>query len=90
MWNALRQLRAHGFHLRRQVHLGKYYADFACHHPKVVVEVDGWTHNDLEYDSERDRLMTAEGYRVLRVPSADVLHNLDAVVEEVLRFAGRG
>jgi len=89
LWNALRQLKSSSLHFRRQVPLGRYYADFACHHPKLVIEVDGWTHNDLAYDAERDRFMRAEGYRVLRVPSVDVLTNIDAVVRLILGATGR-
>ena len=90
MWNALRQLKAFGLHFRRQVPLGRYYADFACHHPKLVVEGDGWTHNDSRYDAERDRFMWAEGYRVVRIPSSEVLTNIDSVVSAILGATGRG
>jgi very-short-patch-repair endonuclease len=89
LWNALRQLKPLGLHFRRQVPLGRYYADFLCHHPKLVIEVDGWTHDDPAYDAERDRFMQGEGYQVLRVPSGDVLTNLDGVVQVILRATGR-
>jgi very-short-patch-repair endonuclease len=89
MWNALRSLKAHGLHFRRQVPLGAYYADFLCHHPKLVIEVDGWTHDDKDYDDRRDAFMTAEGYRVLRVSNDDVRFALPGVIELVLRATGR-
>jgi len=88
LWNALRALKPTGLHFRRQVPLGRYYADFACHHPRLVIEVDGWTHDDPAYDAERDRFMQGEGYRVLRVSSVDVLRNLDGVVRAVLTLCG--
>ena len=89
LWTALRALKSLGLHFRRQVPLGRYYADFACHHPKLVIEVDGWTHDDAAYDAERDRYMQSEGYTVLRVSSVDVLHNLDGVIQAVLTACGR-
>ena len=89
MWNALRQLKPLGLHFRRQVPLGRYYADFACHHPKLVLEIDGWTHDSPEYDAARDEFMREEGYRVLRVSNEDVLTNVDGVIRTVLAAAGR-
>ncbi len=85
LWNALRQLKPLGFHFRRQVPLGHYYADFACHRPrKLVIEVDGWTHNSPGYDAERDRFMQTEGYKILRVSNDEVMRNLDGVVRAIL------
>jgi very-short-patch-repair endonuclease len=87
MWNALRTLKPRGFHFRRQVPLGRYYADFACHHPKLVIEIDGLSHTDADYDAARDAFMRREGYRVLRIGNDDVLRELTAVmrlVEQVL------
>ncbi len=89
IWNALRTLRPLGLHFRRQVPLGRYYADFACHHPKLVLEIDGWTHDSPEYDAARDAFMKAEGFRVLRVSNADVLTNVDGVIRTVLAATGR-
>ncbi len=89
MWNALRTLKPLGLHFRRQVPLGHYYADFACHHPKLVLEIDGWMHDSPEYDAARDAFMREEGYRVLRVSNEDVLTNVDGVVLTVLAAAGR-
>ncbi len=89
MWNALRALKADGLHFRRQVPLGRYYADFLCHHPRLVIEIDGPTHTDAAYDSERDAFMRAEGYKVLRVNNDDVRTALVGVMELVMRAAGR-
>ena len=87
LWNALRELRALGLHFRRQVPLGYYYADFACHGRRLVVEVDGDLHGTdaaIKYDLRRDAFMNAEGYRVLRVSNEEVMHNLDGVMTTIL------
>jgi very-short-patch-repair endonuclease len=88
MWNALRTLKPAGFHFRRQVPLGRYYADFACQHPKLVIEIDGMTHTDPDYDAARDAFMRAEGYRVLRVSNDDVLRELNGVMIAVQHALG--
>ena len=87
LWTALRQLRSLGFHFRRQVPLGPYYADFACHARKLVVEVDGDTHATgagAAHDARRDAFIAHEGYRVLRIPNTEVMRNLDGVMTEIL------
>jgi very-short-patch-repair endonuclease len=88
MWNALRNLKPLGFHFRRQVPLGRYYADFACHHPKLVIEIDGRSHTNPDYDAERDAFMRKEGYRILRVGNDDMLREIDGVMLAVSHALG--
>ena len=90
LWTLLRDLRVLGFHFRRQVPIGRYYADFACHHAKLVIEVDGETHGGeaVAYDATRDAFLRSAGYEVLRFGNHDVMHELDGVrraLEEALR-----
>ena len=82
--DALRQLKRVGLHFRRQVQLGRYYADFACYHPKLVIEIDGQSHTRPDYDAARDAFMQSEGYRVVRVSNEDVRHNVEGVMRLVM------
>jgi very-short-patch-repair endonuclease len=69
MWFVLYTFRQQGYHFRRQVQVGPYYADFACHHAAVVIEVDGDTHGTdaaRAYDARRDAYFHKRGYEVLR------------------------
>lgn len=87
LWSALRQLRAFGHHVRRQVPIGPYYADFACHRAKLVIEVDGATHfggGAEAGDERRTARIAADGYRVVRVLNSDVMDNLDGVIEYLM------
>ena len=89
LWSALRQLRAQGHHVRRQVPIGPYYADFASHRAKLVIEVDGGTHfgGGAEHrDALRTERMNADGYRVVRVLNSDVMSNLEGVMEYLMRL----
>ena len=88
LWNALRELKPLGYHFRRQVPLGRYFVDFACHASRLVIEVDGETHTNPAYDRARDAFLLKEGYRVLRVINDDVRDHLDAVMTAVLARLG--
>ncbi|QMV03919.1 DUF559 domain-containing protein [Devosia sp. D6-9] len=80
MWQVLHSFRQQGYHFRRQAAIGPYYADFACHHGKLVIEVDGDSHAGAEaYDERRDAYMRARGYQVLRISNHDVVANRDGV-----------
>ncbi|MHB1104316.1 MAG: endonuclease domain-containing protein [Devosia sp.] len=82
LWRILHTFRQEGYHFRRQVEIGTYYVDFACHHPALVIEVDGGTHTtDLHEtnDAVRDDYLQGRGYKVLRFWNNDVMGNPDGV-----------
>jgi len=85
MWRLLYPLRqTHNF--RRQVPLGPYYADFACHALRLAIEIDGDTHgSDMAqaHDAARTRFIEAEGYRVLRFTNDDV-HKAEGVFDIIV------
>ena len=79
LWTALRAS-ALGAKFSRQMPLGPYFADFLCRDLKLVIELDGVSHESSEdYDRARDQWMAAQGYCVLRFINADVLGNLEGV-----------
>ena len=90
MWRLLFPFRTDGFHFRKQASIGPYVADIACHHARLIIEVDGDSHGEvsaLAYDAARDRFLESQGYTVLRFTNAEVLRNPDGVyfrVEEAL------
>ncbi|HEY0855020.1 MAG TPA: DUF559 domain-containing protein, partial [Devosia sp.] len=88
MWRILWHFRAQGWHFRRQQPIGPYYADFACMHAKLVVEVDGRTHVDPDRDAARDEYMRTRGIQVLRFANDDVLHNQDGVYRVIADVLG--
>jgi very-short-patch-repair endonuclease len=84
-WHLRHRLPMLGTHFRRQVHIGKYIADFACHAKRLIVEVDGSQHAmQSAADQERTKALEANGYRVLRYWNNDVLTNIDGVLEDIL------
>lgn len=85
LWWHLRHRSALGnWHFRRQVQIGPYIADFACHRLKLVVEIDGGQHAlQSKEDNARTLRLEAEGYRVLRFWNNDVLSNIEGVLTEI-------
>ena len=80
LWRGLREAFAR-LHFRKQVPFGPYYADFASHGAKLVIELDGGQHGEAEgYDEARTKFLNGEGYRVLRFWNNEVLRNLDGVL----------
>jgi very-short-patch-repair endonuclease len=90
LWRYLRQLSPDRSHFRRQASIGPYFADFACHQTRIVIEVDGGQHADSESDARRTRYLEANGYRVLRFWNNDVLGNIEGVVETIMNAVGAG
>jgi very-short-patch-repair endonuclease len=84
MWRLLHSFRQQGFHFRRQVEIGSYFADFAEHGSMVVIEVDGDSHaQSADYDEVRNRYMTGRDYKVLRFSNRDVMGNPEGVYERI-------
>ena len=84
LWQQLKLLKSQGRHFRRQVPLAGFIADFACHYPKVVVELDGGQHGDaLAYDGTRTKTLNQHGYTVLRFWNNDVFEALEGVVDRI-------
>jgi very-short-patch-repair endonuclease len=86
LWLRLRHLPVEGTHFRRQATIGPYFADFACHTRRLVIELDGGQHNfgeQAKRDVERDAYFRENGYRMLRFWNNDVLSNVHGVLEVI-------
>jgi very-short-patch-repair endonuclease len=80
LWQHLRQLPFRQYHFRRQATIGPYFADFASHDLRIVIEVDGGQHSASASDEARTRYLKANGYRVLRFWNNEVLQNTPGVL----------
>jgi very-short-patch-repair endonuclease len=68
----------------RQLPIGPYYADFACRHAKLVVELDGGQHAESERDARRDAFLVQEGWAIFRVWNNELDENPDGVFEAIM------
>jgi very-short-patch-repair endonuclease len=90
LWQRLRNRQIGGLKFRRQHAVEGFIADFVCIELRLIVEVDGEVHNQAEqqaYDVERQALLEARGFRVLRFTNAEVLQSLEAVVEVIAKMS---
>ena len=87
LWSKLRSRQFDNLKFRRQHPIGKYIVDFVSIEKKIIVEVDGGQHNELnniENDKQRTIRLENEGYTVLRFWNNDVLTNIEGVVIRIL------
>jgi very-short-patch-repair endonuclease len=84
LWNCLRKRTLGHWKFVRQCPIGPYFADFACREAKLIVELDGEGH-DLGHarDARRDAFLNSKGYRVLRIPSIEMIRNADGVLAQI-------
>jgi very-short-patch-repair endonuclease len=78
VWRILSNSQMDGAKFRRQAVIGGFIADFLCPAARLIVEVDGDTHDEAK-DRLRDDMLAAAGFRTMRVNNADVMTNLDGV-----------
>src|SRR4051794_39683786 len=81
LWALLRRSAA-GVSFRRQHPVGPYVADFYCPAAKLVIEIDGSTHDfTVTRDEKRDDYMRALGLNILRIPASEVMADALSVAD---------
>ena len=89
LWESLRNRKFHNFKFRRQHPLHFFIVDFYCHELKLIIEVDGEYHNDLDQlkkDKTREELLNFQGLNILRFTNHQVLFYHDEVLEQIKSF----
>ena len=90
LWRHLQAHRLAALAFRRQSPMGNYIADFVAHSCKLVVEIDGESHDfdeRIRHDARRDQWFASRGYRVLRFTNDDVMKNLEGVALAIRQAA---
>ncbi|UZK70134.1 DUF559 domain-containing protein [Sphingomonas sp. S1-29] len=73
-----------GVKFSRQMPVGPYICDFLSRSHRVVIELDGYSHDlTIQEDATRDAFLRSRGLRVLRFANADVLGNVEGVLEAI-------
>jgi very-short-patch-repair endonuclease len=86
LWRYIKANRIDDLGFSRQVPFQNYIADFVCFKDKVVIELDGESHDFVERqdaDQKRDAFFVEQGFQVLRFANEQVTSNLEGVVEAI-------
>jgi len=87
LWQRLRG-KTSGIKFRRQHPIGPYVVDFFAGEAKLVIEIDGASHDARQdYDAARSAYLTNKGLRILRVAAADVLRDPDGAAASIAALA---
>ena len=92
LWHQLRDKRVGGLRFRRQYRVGPYIVDFVCLSMRLVIEVDGPSHElTIDADARRTHWLEGQGFRVMRFSNDQVGHELVGVVQAIAEaLGGRG
>ena len=67
--------------------IGRYVVDFYCPSAKLVIELDGESHESKEsqkYDKIREDFIKELGLKVIRFKNKDVRENLTQVLDTIV------
>jgi len=84
LWHQLKSKQLLGYKFTKQKPIMNYIVDFYCPKLKLVIEIDGSSHTDLDKDVLRDNNLNELGIKVLRFLDKDVRYNLDAVRNRII------
>jgi len=89
LWDKLLKSRKmFGYQFLRQFAIDDYIVDFICRKLKLIIEVDGYSHNfKYEQDIARDNKLKYLGYRTLRFSDEQIkidILNVQREIEQVI------
>ena len=83
LWKyVLRARMMKGYRFRRQRPVLNYIADFMCTELKLIIEVDGFSHDDDEVfknDMKRQEELIKAGFTIIRFQDEEVLKDMENV-----------
>ena len=84
LWVHIKNSRMLGFHFCSQHIIKGFIADFACPSLKLVIEVDGPTHDTRQsYDAKRTETLNHAGWIVLRFKNEEVFNHIRSVKRKI-------
>ena len=82
LWNQLKNGQLLGLDFDRQKIIGNYIVDFYCAEQRLIIEVDGNSHDDKEeYDAQRDAYLMGLELSLIHILDTDVKQNLSNVMK---------
>jgi len=85
LWSGLKNKEL-GYKFRRQHSIGSFIVDFYCSELKLVIEVDGATHEEKSVkhrDSIKEKYLKDNYFKVIRFTDDRVMGNIEKVLNEI-------
>ena len=89
LWKKISGNQLLGYRFKRQHPIASYIVDFYCHKAKLVIELDGGYHENLEqesYDNQRTTDLEDLGLIVLRFANEKVQTQIELVLERICDY----
>jgi Uncharacterized protein conserved in bacteria len=85
LWDkVLKNKKMHGYQFLRQFSIDNFIVDFICRKIKLIIEVDGYSHNfKYEKDIQRDEHLAKLGFTVLRFSEDNLKNDLPNVIRTI-------
>ncbi len=87
VWHFLKGKQLGGYDFHRQKPIGNYIADFYCYKLRLVIKIDGISHEDeivIQNDFEKDKYLNNIGFKVLRFKDEEVMGSGNKVEEAII------
>ncbi len=84
LWYYIRSKQLGGFRFKRQQIIGKYIVDFVCFEKKLIIELDGSKHGEIDIiksDKIRDDFLKYRGFKILRFWNEEIFKNCFEVLD---------
>ena len=85
LWHYLKGKKI-GYKFRRQHIVGEYITDFINLKHKLIIEVDGKYHQEVEQvkkDAQRTQYLEQKGYTVIRFTNEEVFNHMEDVIKKI-------
>jgi|SRR4030095_3036160 very-short-patch-repair endonuclease len=87
LWKELKAGKMKGYKFNRQKPLNKYVADFYCKKINLIIEIDGYTHNDkYQKDLKRQKELEELGMKFIRFDDLEIKFDLLNVLRKIENF----
>ena len=85
LWKFILKSKKTGYTFNRQYPIDNYIVDFICRKLKLIIEIDGISHEikQTNNDYERQRKLESLGYHFIRYSEFDVVRNIEAVCKNI-------
>ena len=87
LWQQLKGKQLFGYQFYRQKPIADYIVDFYCPVLKLVIEVDGFSHDfKIDYDQRREQKLTMIGLRMLHFQDSEIKKDMNAVIQRIIDY----